>query len=82
MTIKTFHGDEYLLEVICEKRLSNEVDDGLIMCLENQGWSGYIAILRGPIYPNIMKTFWLYSSISSDGNRLISSISGITFVIT
>ena len=59
MAVRTFQGDENLLEVIKEKRPNYVFDDGFINdFIENQGWSGYATMLRGPIYPNLLKNFF------------------------
>ena len=83
MVVITFQGDENLLEVIKEKRLNYVSDDGFInRFIENQRWSGYAIMLRGPIYPNLLKNFWLHVSISPDENAIRSYIFGFLITIT
>lgn len=82
MAFKLFLGDENKVEIICEKRLSCVSVQAINIYLENQDWEGYIALSRGPIYPKVVKTLWVYASVSNNGNYITSSIFGIPFVTT
>lgn len=67
MGSKSFCGDDDLLEVINEKHTNMlSTNHNFYLSIHVQGWSGYVAILNGPIYLNLMKSFWKYASISSD----------------
>lgn len=68
MAFKTFLRDEEELEIICEKRLSSVISHAINIYLEIQGWEGYIALLRGPIYLKVVKPLWVYASVSKNGN--------------
>ena len=83
MAIRTFQGDENLLEVIKEKRPNYMFDDGFINgVIENQGWFGYATMLRGPVYPNLLKNFWLHDFVIPDRNTTHSHIFGVPITIT
>ena len=86
MSSKTFHGNEELLEVLCERRpnvprLSAD-ELNLSQNFVIQGWSKYLEMLHGPIYPLLVKEFWKNASAKFDGSSVSSIIFGNSITIT
>ena len=84
--LKTFHGDEDLLEVIYElcpnipHMRSEELN--LTQSVIVQAWSRYFVTLHGTICLNRVKEFWKYASVSFNGDTVSSSVFGIPITIT
>ena len=76
MAIRTFCGCEEHLEVINEIRpnlISLKEDDvDLSENVNNQKWENYFYLLKGPIFPTLVKEFWKFACISQDGNSIES----------
>ena len=86
MSVKTFCGNEEILEVIVEIRPDfmnlKGTDRDIILGQHIQDWPNYFALLRGPIYPNLIKALWEYALESEDGNSIHSFVFEIPFTIT
>lgn len=67
MSSRTFNGDENLLFVINEKLVEFYDLKGqgfnLIKIVSKLQWKGYFDMLNAPIYPNLVKYFWVNASI-------------------
>ena len=86
MPIKTLCGNEEILEIIVEIRHDfmklKGSDRDIILGQHSQDWSKYFVLLRGPVYPNLVKAFWKYALESEDGNSIHSFVYDIPFTIT
>lgn len=47
-----------------------------------QDWSGYYALLNGPIFTTLVKELWKFARISDDGNTIWSEIYRLPISIT
>ena len=86
MSSKTFHSNEELLEVLCERHPnipSLSTDElNLSQNFVIQGWSKYLEMLHGPIYPLLVKEFWKNASAKFDGSSVSSIVFGNPITIT
>ena len=86
MSAMTFHGKVETLEIIQEKQpnLARLKHSGLdiVRSMQIQSWSGYYAMLNGPVYPVLVKEFWKYARISDDGNTVMSEVYRLPIAIS
>src|SRR4051812_41500137 len=72
------------LKVLCESAVDfNNLRANGFLCdvrILEQGWSKYLDRLVGPIYPELLKDFWVHATVTS--TAIISFVLGHEVVIT